>query len=322
MKKLLILLMMVAMVSFLFVGCLVVPDDENGDGNGDEVGICPTVSVTSQVAVGGKTYIKGGKQTITVTFAVPTEPVSVYVGYGLKNDFPGDEVVMYPNADKTVYTGTYKFGVKLFGDPEALVNPCGEAYIYVETCETCDYCKYPYTVDSYPPYVKLEVEVSGDLEDCPCGGCALIISSVAVGDDCDPDVVCCGDDCSGLASWSFRIFDEFPWSECCDTGCEEAVFEDNGVGCPIEVTTDCLEPGEYYFVASLSDEVGNEVNIADVFGIDEDCVLYPIEFVEPELPEACDYDYFCWSIENGTTIITIDPSGTMPEECGVCSKPE
>ena len=80
MKKLLLVLLVVALASFLFVGCLpTTPAEGEGEGEG-EVGICPTVSVTSQVAVGGKNYIKGGTQTITVTFAVPTEPVSVYVG--------------------------------------------------------------------------------------------------------------------------------------------------------------------------------------------------------------------------------------------------
>jgi len=310
MRKFLIVLMVVAMASFLFVGCIPIIPDDDEDEPDEPVVICPVVEVTSQVAVEGKNYIKGGKQTITVIFAVPTEPVSVYVGYALKNGgVPGIEVVMYPNAEKTEYTGATKFG-------EDEDYECGEAYIYVETCETCDYCKYPYTVDTEKPYVKLEVEVSGDLEDCPCGGCAMIISSVAVEDECDPDVVCCGDDCSGLASWSFRIFSEYPWSECCDTGCEEPTFEDSGVGCPIEVTTDCLDEGVYYFVAVFSDEVGNEVNVADTFEIVVDeGVCYLLPYADPILPDACDYDDLCWALVGDTMMIIIDPSGTMPVDC-------
>jgi len=119
MKKLLLVLLVVTLASFLFVGCLpTTPAEGEGEGEGEgEVAICPTVAVTSQVAVAGKNYIKEGKQTITVTFAVPTEPVSVFVGELLttaKTNPVGVpdkavEVIMYPNADKTVYTGTYTF---------------------------------------------------------------------------------------------------------------------------------------------------------------------------------------------------------------------
>ena len=147
MKKLLLVLLVVTLASFLFVGCLPTTPPAEGEGEGEgEAEICPTVAVTSQVAVGGKTYIKGGSQTITVTFAVPTEPVSVFVGAGLRAVVY--EVVMYANEDNTVYTGDFTFGT---------VYECGEAYIYVETCETCDYCKYPYTVDSLPPFATVEI---------------------------------------------------------------------------------------------------------------------------------------------------------------------
>jgi len=266
MKKFLLVLMVVALASFLLTGCFGVPDGTEGEGEGEgevEPGICPTVAVTSQAEVAGKTYIKGGEQTITVTFAVPTEPVSVYVGLGLRDfsleDLLKIEVVMSANADKTIYTGEFEFGEEIGG--------CSEAYIYVETCETCAACKYPYTVDTDSPYVKLKVTVSGDLDDCPCGGCAMTMSSVVEEDVCDPDVVCCGDDCSGLASWSFRLFDEYPWNECCDTGCEEPIFEDSGTDCPITLTTDCLGPGVYYTVLNLVDEVGNETNVAGAFEV-------------------------------------------------------
>lgn len=311
MKKFLIMLMIVAMASFLFVGCFTEPD-EPIEPDEPVVKICPTVTVASEVEIAGKNYIKGGKREITVTFAVPTEPISVYVGLDLKNNIwplPGVEVVMYANADKTVYTGDFAF-------TKSDDKDCNEAYIYVEICETCDYCKYPYTVDTNPPYAKLKVKISGKYEDCPCGGCCMTISSVVEEDVCDPDVVCCGDGCSGLASWSFRLFDEFPWSACCDTGCEEAILEDSGTDCPIKITTDCLDPGVYYFVGAFSDEVGNEVNVADAFEIkiiEEKCSLFPI--ADPDLPEACDYEPICWSQGDGTMIIIIDPSETMPEVC-------
>jgi len=317
MKKLLLVLLVVALASFLLVGCLgegtVVDEDDDGDDGGGVVeSACPTVAVTTQVEVEGKTYIKGGTQTITVKFAVPTEPVSVYIGLGLRTileELLKVEVVMYPNADKTIYTGEFEFGEAIGG--------CSEAYIYVDTCETCASCKYPYTVDTESPYVTLEVTVSGDLEDCPCGGCAITISSVTEESACDPDVVCCGDDCSGLASWSFRLFDEYPWNVCCDTGCEDPIFDDSGTDCPIEFTTDCLAPGVYYAVLNLVDEVGNETNAAGAFEVvdTDDCIL---AYVDLTLPDECDYDMdYCVNFD-ANPIVIIDPDGTMDEDCGSC----
>ena len=253
MKKLLLVLLVVALASFLFVGCLpVTPAEGEGEGEG-EAEICPTVSVTSQVAIGGKNYIKGGTQTITVTFAVPTEPVSVYVGSDLKaNDvLPGVEVVMYPNADKTVYTGTTTFG--------ELAEDCAEAYIYVETCETCAYCKYPYTVDIVAPYAKVEICI----DECVCEGCEISFTSTTTPEVCDPDVVNCGDDCSGFASWSLDIYDGDPFDECCLIPCETPIASDSGV-CPIDFTTACLgtSPSEIlWVVVTLVDNVGNETKM-------------------------------------------------------------
>jgi len=247
MKKLLLVLLVVALASFLFVGCLpTTPAEGEGEGEGEgEVAICPTVAVTSQVAVGGKNYIKGGAQTITVTFAVPTEPVSVYVGDALKA-LVDNEVVMYPNADKTVYTGTYTFGAS---------NTCGEAYIYVLTCETCDYCKYPYTVDSVAPYATVEICI----DTCTCDGCELSFTSTITEGGCDPDTENCGDACSGLASWAIDIYDDYPFDDCCLVPCETPIASDSGV-CPVDFTTACLgtSPSEtLYVVVTLVDEVGN-----------------------------------------------------------------
>jgi predicted small secreted protein len=259
MKKLLLVLMVVALAAFLLVGCIPsTPAEGEGEGEG-EVEICPTVSVTSQAAVGGKTYIKGGKQTITVTFAVPTEPISVYVGSGLRltlEELLQTEVVMYPNADKTVYTGTFKFGV-LVG-----VDGCSDAYIYVETCDTCNACTYPYTVDTGKPFIgKVEICV----EDCTCAGCGITFTSGKTPDcdPCDPKVYC-GDCCSGFASWAVDIYAKYPFDQCCDTPCIEPI--DSGTGtCQVDFTTKCLEestatPGRrtVWALVTLLDNVGNK----------------------------------------------------------------
>ena len=254
MKKLLLVLMVVALASFLFVGCTpVTPAEGEGEGEG-EAEICPTVSVTTQVAVGTKTYIKGGKQTITVTFAVPTEPVAVYVGAGLKSA-PADaaEVVMY-TTDKMVYTGDFTFGAES-GD-------CGEAYIYVDTCLECDYCKYPYTVDTTHPYALIAVTA----DDCTCENVALTFKSSS-STVCSTATECCGDDCSGLATWAIDIYSSDPFDVCCDTPCKTPVYSCSGVGCPVDCVTDCLPAiggtgyvagVEYHVLTTLLDEVGNK----------------------------------------------------------------
>ena len=254
MKKLLLVLLVIAMASFLLVGCIPVTPGE-GEGEGEEE-ICPTVHITSQAAVGTKTYIKGGKQTITVTFAVPTAPVSVYVGSGLKAiPVAGWEVVMYANADKTVYTGTFTF-TKLEG------KDCNEAYIYVETCDTCAPCKYPYTVDTVHPYAKIKVTA----DECVCEGVALTFASTS-STVCDVTDLCCDDECSGLASWAIDIYNKYPFDKCCDTPCVSPVASCSGV-CPVACTTICLPSYKdgtpvntdksYFVLTTLLDEVGNK----------------------------------------------------------------
>jgi len=257
MKKLLLVLLVVALASFLFVGCLpTTPTEGEGEGEG-EPGICPTVEVTSQVAVGGKTYIKTGVQTITVTFAVPTEPVSVWIPYyctelkGTPDGIPeyAHEIVLRPDADKKVYTGEFDFGEV----------DCCELYIYVITCDTCAPCKYPYIIDGVGPYATVEICI----DDCVCEGCELSFTSTTTEDPCDPDVLDCDDDCSGFASWSIDIYDADPFDECCDVPCETPIASDSGV-CPIDFTTACLGTPDVeilWVVVTLVDNVGNETKM-------------------------------------------------------------
>jgi hypothetical protein len=259
MKKLLLVLLVVTLASFLFVGCLpTTPAEGEGEGEG-EGEICPTVAVTSQVAVAGKNYIKAGTQTITVTFAVPTEPVSVFIGEAIKGNPEGvpdeaKEVIMYPDADKKVYTGTFKF----FGE-QCEPTDCSEDYIYVLTCETCAPCKYPYTVDSVAPYATVEICI----DKCTCAGCELSFTSTTSEVTCGDDTVNCGDACSGFASWSIDIYDDYPFDDCCLVPCEVPIASDSGV-CPIDFTTACLgtpTSETLYVVVTLVDQVGNETKM-------------------------------------------------------------
>lgn len=298
MKKLLVVLMVVAVVSFLFVGCIpIIPDPDDPVDPDEPIGICPVVEVTSEVAVEGKKYIGIGKQTITVTFAVPTEPVSVYVGSDLKNNgyIPGHEVVMYPNDDKTIYTGDFVFG-------EEIEKDCSEAYIYVETCETCAYCKYPYTVDKVAPYASIEIT---DVVDCyPDISMKFNSAWVVENGDCDPVGGCCGDACSGLASWKIDIYDRDPYKDCCaEDPCAKIFDSGEGIACPVLWVTDCTDEwflGVFYVIVELKDVVGNSTKYYArlTFG---GSTLTSIE--ELTLGEFCDWSVIGNSGELGSLII-------------------
>jgi hypothetical protein len=160
---------------------------------------------------------------------------------------------MYADADKKVYTGDFKFGV-YSGD-------CGEAYIYVDTCLECDYCKYPYTVDTTHPYALIAVTA----DDCTCEGVALTFKSTS-STVCATTSECCDDDCSGLATWAIDMYSKNPFDVCCDTPCVTPVYSCSGVGCPVDCVTDCLPTSVdtgyvsdgYYVLTTLLDEVGNK----------------------------------------------------------------
>jgi len=274
MKKLLLVLMVVAVAAFLLVGCLpttpVTPVTPVTPG----VEICPTVAVTTQVAVGGKNYIKAGAQTVTVTFAVPTEPVSVYVGALLKDNPVGvpssaTEVVLYPNADKTVYTGTVTFA----GD-------CDVDYIYVLTCDTCAPCKYPYTVDGVGPASQIKIGKGA----CACVGCTITFNSTADPTVCTTDL-CCGDACSGIGSYAIDLYTVKPFTACCLVPCATPAYScPGGVACPIDCTLSCITTTTtdtkkvYYAVATLLDKVGNRTRYYATLTLDSGCGLWVQEY--------------------------------------------
>ncbi|TFG91313.1 MAG: hypothetical protein E4G71_04015 [Candidatus Atribacteria bacterium] len=270
------------------------PAEGEGEGEG-EGEICPTLEVTSQVAVGGKTYIKGGNQTITVTFANPTEPVSVYVGgslssFGIRNNpegIPDDaiEVVMYPDEEKKIYTGTFNFNevnflvATLEAKQGPIANFCAEDYIYVSTCDTCDPCKYPYIVDIRGPESKITITPT----DCPCEGCTLLFESTPTDPECGESEECCGDDCSALASWSIDIYDEDPFNECCNVPCIEPIDSCSGTSCPISCESICLETGIYKIVITLVDLVGNKTRYygnMELIDLPTDCVVFVTQYSE------------------------------------------
>jgi len=276
MKKLLLVLLVVALASFLLVGCFGVPDGTEGEGEGEgEVGICPTVSVATEVEILGTKYINNGTRVITVTFAEATEPVSVYVGAKFDGDTAtkgnpvgvpdsAQEVVLSASADKKVWTGKYGFQ----GDED-----CDTAYIYVVTCATCAPCKFAYTVDNAGPCSKLNLR-QYPAAVCSCGGINLQFYTPSAAAECFSTY--CGDSCSGLDTYTVDLYKTNPFDTCCDVPCASPVATCSGTGCDIDCTIPCFdisayyaaEPKDFYMVATLLDKVGNRTRYYAKINID------------------------------------------------------
>jgi len=251
MKKLLFVLLIVALAAYLLVGCIPVTPPAEGEGEGEgesEV----VVAIEGAVIIDGKTYVSQGDHMITVTFPAPVAGwvdgwiETCYGDYSSKDS----GVVLFPDADKKVWTGSgYFYG----GDSE-----CCATYLEIFAGECIDEACiwFPVIVDSNHPYAEIEVTV----DDCTCEGCAITFTSTEIDPDCEDAELCCGDRCSGLASWAINLYDGIPFDSCCDPSvCEEPIASDSGV-CPIDFTTECLPAGTYYAVVSLVDKVGIEKN--------------------------------------------------------------
>jgi len=265
MKKLLLVLLVVTLASFLFVGCLpTTPAEGEGEGEGEVESACPTISITSEVEIAGKKYIKGGSQTLTVTFTEATEQVSVYVTAALKDNPSGVptgalELVMYPDADFKVWTATNRFG-------DSTGTECVEGYVYVSTCTTCAPCKFPYIIDEYGPCstVKIyEYPTTG----CSCGGLNLRFVTPSAAGDCDVASYC-GDTCSGLDTYTVDLYKADPFGDCCDIPCIAPIATCSGTGCDVDCTLSCFDPNlhftltednsaTFYALINLADKVGN-----------------------------------------------------------------
>ena len=314
MKKLLLVLAVVVMASFLLVGCL--PGTTPAEGEGEGEGECEvTVEIENAAVVDGKTYVSGGTHDVTVTFCAPVIGNVDVTITGCGGDyrtevFPGDAVVvvMFPDATRTIWTGSATFGGES-GDDAG----CCASLVKVTSGECLDeVCiEFPVIVDSCPPYAVVDI----DVEDCECEDCKLVFTTgESEGGECAPDEECCGDDCSGLASWSVVLYDGDPFDECCDPSiCEEPIGSCSGTACPIECETECLDAGMYYAVITLVDNVGLEtVYYAQIDltgdGSTENCAIevregiHPVDWVYPD-------DCIVWG--EGTT----DHVGTCVEVC-------
>jgi predicted small secreted protein len=292
MKKLLLVLLVVALAAFLLVGCIpVTPGEGEGEGEGEV-----TVVIEGAVVIDGKTYVSAGTHDVTVTFPAPVAGwVDGWIDdcegdYSKSKDIGEHDFVLFPDAAKKVWIGSTIF--------EAYYNDCCATYIeiWAGECEDEACIWFPVIVDSEPPYALIEVTS----DECTCEGCELTFESGVSESECDPDLECCGDDCSGLASWAVAIYEDDPFDVCCETPCDEPISTCSGTICPVLCTTDCLEAGEdYYVVASLVDKVGNEEEYYAIVSLDTACGVTVTEYYA----DSCDYnDCLCtnWVMQKDT----------------------
>ncbi len=292
MKKFLVLLLISVLALFVFAGCSgVVPGEGEGEGEGEIEEV--TVEIDGSVVLEGKTYVSAGNHTITVTFPAPVSgSVSAEITgctgyYGDKGEIPeyNGAVVLFPNEDKTVWSGSGYFGGYMGplssrqGSPipiNGFYNDCCASYVRINAGECSDdVCiEFPVIVDALPPYASIVIATD---DECVCEDCDITFSIYESEVDCADNEACCGDDCSGLASWSIAVFDTNPFAECCTIPCVEPVFTCSGTDCPIECATGCLVVGEegdmYYVIVSMVDQVGNENEFYATIEIESDCSI-------------------------------------------------
>ncbi|HKK82829.1 MAG TPA: hypothetical protein VJ958_01225, partial [Atribacterota bacterium] len=291
MKKIFVLLLIFALTVFVFTGCdILPPSGTEGEGEGEGESEVEEVSVEIEdyyKAPDGKIYVAGGTNKITVTFPAPVANAVAYItectgDYNAKQpsaDNDGTPVVLFPNEDKTVWEGSGTFGCINGNDSDCSV--CCASYVKVKAgeCED-DFCiQFPVIVDSVLPYAAFEVSTESCTDPCAPGNCTITFKSTEDADPCGSGDQCCGDDCSGLTGWSIAIYKEDPFDECCATPCYEPFFTDNGTGCPIEVTTDCLDDDEvYYVVMDMVDNVGNESSYYATIEMESTCLPETVKF--------------------------------------------
>ena len=326
MKKLFLVLLIVTLAAFLLVGCIpVIPGEGEGEGEGEsEV----TVEIEGAVVIDGKTYVSGGTHTITVTFPTPVEgwvksnvsdcsgDYSKVSNIIIDGDLDGDlecggETVLFPDADKKVWTGEANFGCMLLatlGRPYTqIISPCCASYveIYAGECEDEACIQFPVIVDSMPPYAEIKATATK----CSCAGCYLTLESISTNPTCADSEECCSDDCSGLTSWSINIYDEDPFDQCCNTPCIEPIDSCSGTSCPIICETTCLETGIYKVVVTLVDAVGNEIRYygnIELIESESECIVFLSGYLE-NISGCADWNNpFQWGTLGFCNFLSID----------------
>ena len=289
MKKLLLVLMVVAMASFLFVGCLgtgIIDDGDDDDGN-DTVVQAVTITIEDQYPAAAKEFIRADPLDVTVTFTVAIEEddlvrfVAKEAGAAVPQT--GLEVTLteVAGSDRKVWEiENYDFN-NVGVDPLGLgdLADCADICLYVKVVNCCD---PEIEADVYYEIVKLD-----DTDPCvdlvltvtPCTGCeddgAILSWSSVTTDPCDPDFDCCKDGCSGVGDWVVEFEEDI-----CEVVCDYV----SGNGCPVEgafTKCECLEgPGDFTVEVSLKDNVGHEVTDTWTITLDTDELVTAFNSVE------------------------------------------
>ena len=299
MKKLLLVLMVVALASFLMVGCLgegtVVDDDDDDDGTPPPEPTPVTIAVEDDYTdpLTGKTFVNGLDdclQDVIVTIpggidAIETyEDSVVYVAVKWYNETTGKDVYVNlmeaTSADGIVWTAEdYDFCSIVELDDETLIGDCESiclvALVKHPCCPGDEIALKVVTVDKEDPYADLAVTFKDCADPClPEDVCAVAGAyftwTSRTTTDCET-TDCCGDDCSGFASWSIEIEPDV-----CLGPCDLVT----GTGCPIEGVLDCGcvpyaaggdEPNLTYTVKyTILDNVDNKVEETWTIIVDTD----------------------------------------------------
>ncbi len=271
MKKLLFVLMVVAMASFLLVGCLpgLTPDPEpEPEPDPDPTVQAATITVDGEYydASKGLTYVQAGSKLVTVTFELPIEEE-----FGVQIN--GVPATVKAGSDRKIWTLLVDFSLS----PYEVV--CIEQCITVTVGHPC--C--PEDADTYWKLVVPDGEApcaSFTLTFEDCGDCLDIFGvsmswTTSCEDECDVPADCCGDDCSGVGDWSFVLdYDE------CDGPCDTETGNDCAIAGAFECGClfysgqgDPATTGTHEVLVSIKDNVGNEFKDTWVVIIDTDEVV-------------------------------------------------
>ena len=257
---------MVAIASFLFVGCLpTTPSEGEGEGEG-EVEVAMTFD-KEYTNASGVTYVSCDSD-ITVTFPTAVE-VDYVVQIAVKIWDESAQEYTYPhirwaepNTDRTVWTvSSEDFNWK---ESESPCEPvCLVALVKHPCCPGEEVVLRIVTVDCAPPVLDLFVKFTDCDDPCtepdPCveefAGVSMEWTSRTT-DICETED-CCMDTCSGVNGWSLVIDPDI-----CEGPCDTVT----GTGCPVEGVLGCeclayADTGEvcYYIDFYVDDNVGNYV---------------------------------------------------------------
>src|SRR5665648_457952 len=179
MKKLLLVLLVVVLASFLLVGCNpTVPAEGEGEGEGEVEVAGVTVAIADSVKVGDYNYVSAGSHDITVTFPAPVAGTVKANITGCTGDYSkavlDSAVVLFPDATKKIWTGSGTFTGGL--------SDCCASYVEVDSGECADVVciAFPIIVDGDDPYATVAVS-SGE---CICDGCEVTFTSSITEGEC------------------------------------------------------------------------------------------------------------------------------------------